>query len=231
MTKPDSEAERERLAKYYASITPEELQQLAEDAWSLTDAAREALKAELSRRGLAAELRQSPPANQPLPGIVAIRQFRDLPAALLAQSVLDSAEIDSFLQDENTIRLNWLWSNALGGIRLLVREEDAADAARLLVQKPAQTLRDDLRRIQAAALSHLRLDRHFVRSQGEEPILCNGRNRGAAAGQASRLEVQLLRPRVEREAGALGRTQRQPRISVRQRRYGLGSLGSTLRNA
>jgi hypothetical protein len=138
MTKPDSEAERERLAKYYASITPEELQQLAQDAWSLTDAAREALKAELSRRGLAAELRQSPPANQPLPGIVAIRQFRDLPAALLAKSVLDSAGIDSFLQDENTIRLNWLWSNALGGIRLLVREEDAADAARLLVQKPAE---------------------------------------------------------------------------------------------
>jgi len=136
MTKPDSNSERERLGKHYAAMTREELQELAENAWSLTDVAREALKSELSRRGLALELRESPPANPPMPGVVTLRQFRDLPDALLAKSVLDSAGIDSFLQDENTIRLDWLWSNALGGIKLLVREADAADAASLLEQKP-----------------------------------------------------------------------------------------------
>jgi len=61
-----------------------------------------------------------------------LRQFRDLPNALVSGSVLNSASIDFFLADENTIRMDWFWSNLLGGIKLCVRESDADAASDLL---------------------------------------------------------------------------------------------------
>lgn len=138
MAMPDSEAARARLAEHYRSITDEELRELAGAAWSLTDIAKELLQAEISRRGLTYELSDHP-SDQRWPQLITLRQFRDLPEALLAKSILDSAGIKCFLQDENTIRLNWLWSDALGGVRLIVKEEDAADASKLLDQKPAES--------------------------------------------------------------------------------------------
>ncbi len=67
--------------------------------------------------------------------LVQLRQFRDLPEALLAKSILDSAGIECFLGDENTIRMDWFWSNALGGIKLCVRKADADAAFSLLEQR------------------------------------------------------------------------------------------------
>jgi ribosomal protein L37AE/L43A len=63
-----------------------------------------------------------------------LRRFRDLPDALLFDNVLDSAAIECFLADENTIRMDWFWSNLLGGIKLCVRTVDADTASSLLVQ-------------------------------------------------------------------------------------------------
>src|SRR5579863_2320722 len=63
-----------------------------------------------------------------------IRRFRDLPDALLFESILESAGIECFLADENTIRMDWLWSNLLGGIKLCVRKSDADTASSLLEQ-------------------------------------------------------------------------------------------------
>ena len=53
----------------------------------------------------------------------------------MAKSILDSAGIESFLADENVISMNWLWSNALGGVKLQVRKTDAAIASDSLDQK------------------------------------------------------------------------------------------------
>jgi len=50
--------------------------------------------------------------------------------------VLDSAEIDCFLADANTVRMDWFYSNAIGGVQLLVREDDADAAGQLLDQSP-----------------------------------------------------------------------------------------------
>ena len=49
----DPEQERQRLTELYSGMTPEELENVADDAASLTDVARETLRTELSRRGLA----------------------------------------------------------------------------------------------------------------------------------------------------------------------------------
>lgn len=72
------------------------------------------------------------------PRFVTIRSFRDLPNALLAKSVLDSAHIECLLSDENVIRMDWLWSNALGGVKLFVKEEDVQAALELLDQEPIE---------------------------------------------------------------------------------------------
>jgi hypothetical protein len=63
-----------------------------------------------------------------------LRRFRDQPDALVSASMLDSAGIEYFLADENTIRMDWFWSNVLGGIKLCVRHADGDTAASLLSQ-------------------------------------------------------------------------------------------------
>ena len=63
-----------------------------------------------------------------------IRRYRDLPEAIVAKSILDSAGVESFLIDQNLVRLDWFWSNLLGGIKLLVQTDDAEAAAELINQ-------------------------------------------------------------------------------------------------
>lgn len=65
---------------------------------------------------------------------VLLRRFRDLPDALLFQSILDSADIECFLADAITIRIDWFWSNLLGGIKLFVRAADVGTASDLFHQ-------------------------------------------------------------------------------------------------
>lgn len=65
---------------------------------------------------------------------VLLRRFRDLPDAFLFQSILDSADIECFLADENTIRMNWFLSNLLGGNKLFVRAADVGKASALFDQ-------------------------------------------------------------------------------------------------
>jgi hypothetical protein len=64
--------------------------------------------------------------------LVTLRRFRDIPAALLAWSILDSTGMEIFLIDEITIRMDWLWSNLLGGIKICVKPEDAEEAIQVL---------------------------------------------------------------------------------------------------
>jgi hypothetical protein len=63
-----------------------------------------------------------------------LRRYRDQPDAFLYSSILDSAAIECFLADENTIRMDWFWSNFLGGIKVCVRKVDADAASTLLDQ-------------------------------------------------------------------------------------------------
>ena len=70
-----------------------------------------------------------------MPSLVALRRFRDFPDALLAWSILESTGVESFLIDETTIRMDWLWSNLLGGVKLCVNPEDAEAAIQILNQE------------------------------------------------------------------------------------------------
>jgi hypothetical protein len=136
MPTPDTEKERWRLSRLYGSMSDGEVEKLAADAGSLSDAAKWALKMDLSRRGLKTRLEEPgpPPEAVKLSKVVNLRQYMTLPEALLAKSILDSAGIESFLGDQNIIRMDWFLSNALGGVKLRVREEDVEVATALLNQ-------------------------------------------------------------------------------------------------
>jgi hypothetical protein len=139
VTMIDPEKERQRLAQAYAGMSEGELEKLADEAWSLTEPAREALKAELSQRKLPITLRDSAEEKRETSKIIILQRYTNLPVALVAKSILDSAGIESFLADENVIRIDWFLSNALGGIKLCVREEDAEAAAALLEHRHDST--------------------------------------------------------------------------------------------
>jgi hypothetical protein len=160
MARIDPEQERQRLIAFYSGQMDGELEKVATQAYELTDLAREALRAEIARRGLGVELVESAPVAEevpvmpgdppppeppaePLPldgqfelrDLVTIRKFRDLPEALLAKGSLESAGIGAVLTDDNVVRLDWLWSNLMGGIKLNVDRENA-EAANSILDQP-----------------------------------------------------------------------------------------------
>ncbi len=137
----DEERERRRLAANYASMTDGELQGLARHAESLTESAWDVLEDELDRRHIdtdhesADDESHNPAANRQqmeVQELLTLRQFRDLPEALLAKGSLESAGIECFLADENLVRLDWFISNFIGGIKLNVHPADFENARKLL---------------------------------------------------------------------------------------------------
>ena len=72
-------------------------------------------------------------AESHLPPVM-VGRYRDLPQAAIAKGVLESAGIESFLADDNIVGIAWHYSNAVGGIKLFVRAEDAEAAQELLQQ-------------------------------------------------------------------------------------------------
>lgn len=141
MTVPDHGAELARLAGVYAAMSDEELKSIAESGDELSVPAQEALLAEASKRGFMLTI-ASPRAEDAVEfsDLITLRQFRDLPEALLAKGSLESAGIQVFLVDDNLIRLDWFYSNLLGGIKLKVRAEDAEAANEILNQPIPETV-------------------------------------------------------------------------------------------
>jgi hypothetical protein len=160
MARIDPDQDRRRLTEFYSGQMDGELEKVAHQAYELTDLARSALKAEIARRGLGIDLVENaplitkkelpimpgdPPPRPPTPSpapdgelelrnLVAIRKFRDLPEALLAKGSLESAGIEGVLTDDNIVRLDWFWSNLMGGIKLNVDPQDAEVANSILDQ-------------------------------------------------------------------------------------------------
>jgi DNA-directed RNA polymerase subunit M/transcription elongation factor TFIIS len=156
MGKIDPQQERERLSTRYAAMSDLELLKVGRNPAALTDWAFEALREEVAKRGVAWEGSGLPLPSQmgrsetrvdsPLPSStgradandapgnipVVIRQYRDMPAALTDRMILETAGIDCYLYDENMVRLDWLYSNLLGGLKLVVRQGDAEDAEKAL---------------------------------------------------------------------------------------------------
>jgi len=143
----DPAQERKRLMDVYSHMTDGELQELSEDAASLTGLASHVLNDEMASRGL------SPSQPDPVPDgsqdevtlrkMETIRSFPDVMQAWLAQSSLESAGIECCLIDDNMVRLDWGASIVLGGVKLQVKPEDAETALALLDQPVPEEPGDD----------------------------------------------------------------------------------------
>jgi hypothetical protein len=60
----------------------------------------------------------------------------------LARATLDAAEIRAWVFDEAQIRMRWFLGDALGGIKVAVRHEDAAEARAVLERDFSVALRN-----------------------------------------------------------------------------------------
>lgn len=70
-------------------------------------------------------------------GLILVRAFSRPHEAHLACSALRAAGIRALLADDHIVDVNWLYSNAVGGVKVLVPVEDAA-AAQTVLAVPAQ---------------------------------------------------------------------------------------------
>jgi len=124
----------EELALRYRAMLDEQLLEIALSYDALTQTAQAAIRNEFAARSLEPpELPESPHHDEEQKWVT-IGRYRDLPQAQIAKSVLESAGIPALLRDENTIRLEWVWSNLLGGIRLQVAVQDSESAQAILAQ-------------------------------------------------------------------------------------------------
>src|SRR5882762_317201 len=77
--------------------------------------------------------------------LVTLRHFRDIPEAFFAKGKLESSGIECVLADDNLVRMDWLWSNVIGGMRLQVKREDAEEAEVALTEPaPAEFTEDEV---------------------------------------------------------------------------------------
>jgi hypothetical protein len=130
-----SDSEREIFAARYSQMSDGELIKLAAQSGELSDPAWEALEDELDRRNLELPESESQPSETPAKrNSVILERFRDLPDAMLARGKLESEGVESYLADDNTVRMDWLWSNLLGGVKLLVDQDDVEAAKQILAE-------------------------------------------------------------------------------------------------
>ena len=64
--------------------------------------------------------------------LVTIASYLYLDDAITARNALDGAGIESFLDDENIVAINWFNAYAVHGVKLRVRNTDALRAAEVL---------------------------------------------------------------------------------------------------
>ncbi len=68
--------------------------------------------------------------------LIVLARYNDIPDAELARGELEANGIQSVIFDENTINAQWLYAQAMGGMRLMVRARDASTAAEILGLPP-----------------------------------------------------------------------------------------------
>jgi hypothetical protein len=124
----------ENLAEQYAQMSETELMELAHSYDGLLEPAQTALRAEFARRGLEPPVVQEPEEWE-LRRLVTVRRYRDLAEAYAGRSLLESADIPAWIADEHLVRMDWFYSNLVGGMRLQVDERDEAAAREILDEK------------------------------------------------------------------------------------------------
>ena len=69
------------------------------------------------------------------PQLVTIRTFSQAMEAHIVRSRLEAEGIQSFVADEHTVDANWLYSNAIGGVKLQVHRADVPQVQEVLARQ------------------------------------------------------------------------------------------------
>ncbi|WP_435249669.1 DUF2007 domain-containing protein [Vibrio sp. nBUS_14] len=73
--------------------------------------------------------------------MIVVARFSFPHEAHIAKANLESAGIESFIADEHTVNTQWLYSNAIGGVRLMVLEENLEEATEILTSDFSESLK------------------------------------------------------------------------------------------
>ncbi len=76
--------------------------------------------------------------------MIVVARFSFPHEAHIAKASLDSAGIESHIADEHTVNTQWLYSNAMGGVRLMVAESDVEEAIQLLSGDFSESLENEV---------------------------------------------------------------------------------------
>jgi len=68
--------------------------------------------------------------------VITLARFEKPEEAQLARMRLEAGGVPAFIPDENTIQVQWMYANALGGVRLQIAEEDFERAKEILDAPP-----------------------------------------------------------------------------------------------
>jgi hypothetical protein len=121
----------EDLAAQYQQMSETELMELAHSYDGLLEVAQAALRAEFARRRLEPPIVEEPDEWE-LRRVVTVQSYRDLAEAYAGRALLESSGISAWIADENLVRMDWFYSNLVGGMRLQVDESDEAAAREIL---------------------------------------------------------------------------------------------------
>jgi hypothetical protein len=128
------------FAARYARMSKGELIALAQSYDQLIESAQIAIREEFAKRQLEPPVIKQP---EPLPEwseLTTVGRFRDLAEAAVARSALESSGVATYLFDDNMVRMNWGYSNLVGGIRLQVRRADESSAREMLSQPVPESI-------------------------------------------------------------------------------------------
>jgi Putative prokaryotic signal transducing protein len=123
--------EHDHIRQEYGKMSEIELMDVARTYDGLQPEAQTLLREEFTLRSLEPPLIEEE-AEFAYQHLVTVAKYRDLSEAIVARAALEQADIPCFLKDENMIRMQWGFSNFLGGLRLQVPEPDAARAQEVL---------------------------------------------------------------------------------------------------
>jgi hypothetical protein len=140
----DPEEARRKLRETYELMTEDELSVVAEDAYDLTDLARETLQTEITERGFKIQLktapqataRDGPDAEAPLDisdlDLAVVARVRDISEATQVKEILDAACIPWCLGGDNTTDLNNFKESFEDGVYISVLKSDRVRARNAL---------------------------------------------------------------------------------------------------
>jgi len=151
MESVDLEQQWRELRETYGRMTEEELRSVAEDAFDLTQVAREALQSVIAEKKLNVQLAEAPPPAE-FKGVGNSKEEFDLSVvcevkseadAKRAKGILDAKFIASCLGPENIADLENFKGSFAGGVDVKVFPEDAIPARRAVNQDAPDLMRWD----------------------------------------------------------------------------------------